>query len=357
MSQGGEKTEKPTWKRLREARSKGQVAKSHDLTSALLLIASVLVLWAAGGYAGGHLASAFGEGLRRAATFEGDLTVASALAFVLDGVRAMAWALAPLFAVLFCAALATAYLQVGPLFAAEALAPNLGRLNPAENFKGKFLSSRPYLELGKTLLKLAVAASVIALTLWDSRADVVRLASQPASRVASFAAALLFEIGLKVGLAFLAIGAADFFLQRYLHLKEMRMTKQEVKEDHKQSYGNPAYKGARRQLHRQILAQSVGAVKKADVVVVNPTHLAVALEYDRATMNAPVVLAKGADLLAEQIRRAAREADVPVVADAPLAQALFELEVEDEIPEQLYEAVAEVLRWVYRLSQEREVKS
>ena len=354
MAQGGEKTEKPTWKRLREARRKGQVAKSRDLTSALLLVASVVVLGIVGRATALQLSAAFRQGILDAVSFKGELDLHSALAFILAGVLAVGWALAPLLSALFFGALLVSYLQVGSVFSFEALTPNLSRLDPASNFQQKFLSSRPYLELIKTLLKLSITAAVILLVLWSVRADVVRLLSQPIQATAFFTASLIFEIGLKVGLAFLLIGAADFFLQRFLHLKDLKMTKQEVKEDYKESHGNPIYKTARRQMHRQILAQSMAAVKTAAVVVVNPTHVAVALKYDRETMNAPSVVAKGAELIAAQIRELARESKVPIAEDVALARALYELEVEDEIPETLYEAVAEVLRWVYSLARERE---
>jgi flagellar biosynthesis protein FlhB len=172
--------------------------------------------------------------------------------------------------------------------------------------------------------------------------------------VAAFTSTIVLEIGLKVGFTFLLLGAADYFLQKFLYLKEMKMTKQEVREEHKETEGNPLVKGARRQIHREILMQGMMvAIKKADAVVVNPTHVAVALRYDRGTMNAPTVVAKGAELMAAHIRQLAKEAGVPIMRDVGLARALYELELEAEVPEELYEAVAVVLRWVYQLAEER----
>jgi flagellar biosynthetic protein FlhB len=159
---------------------------------------------------------------------------------------------------------------------------------------------------------------------------------------------------LKVGIAFLLLGIGDRFLQKFLHLKEMKMTKQEIREEYKETEGNPLIKSARRRIHLEILQQAMmAAVKKADVVVVNPTHVAVALKYDRAQMDAPTVVAKGAELMAAQIREIAEESKVPIIRDVPLARSLYDLEIDALIPEELYEAVAEVLRWVYQMAEER----
>lgn len=354
MSHGGEKTEHPTEKRIRDARRRGQVAKSQDLSAALLMLAAIAVLWLASSYMGSWLSDAIHDQLLHAASFRGPLDRAAALAALWGGVKAMAMTLLPLFAALFMIAALVGYFQVGSIFAFEPVKPNLNKLNPAEGFKQKFLKGRPYLELGKTLLKMAVATLVIGTVLWTARRDIIELMRQPTPRVASYTLSLIFEIGLKVGLAFVALGVADYFLQRFLYLKELRMTKQEVKEEWKETEGNPLYKSVRRQLHREILMQSMmAAVKRADVVVVNPTHVAVALQYDRTTMSAPTVVAKGAELIAARIKELAKESNVPIMRDVPLARALYELDIDAEIPEELFEAVAEVLRWVYQLAEER----
>jgi len=354
MSQGGEKTEKPTEKRLRDSRRKGQVAKSQDLSSSLLLLAAIAVLWLAGRQMGGWLSASMHDQLIFAGGFKGELDKTVALSALFAGTKAMAMALAPLLLVLVAVAALVGYFQVGSIFSFETVKPNLTKLNPGEGFKQKFLKSRPYIELVKTLVKIIIAVSVIGMVLWGARRDVIELTRQPAPLVASFTAALIFEIGIKVGLAFVLLGIGDFFLQRFLHLREMKMTKQEVKEEYKETEGNPLYKSMRRQLHREILMQSImAAVKQANVVVVNPTHVAVALRYDRATMSAPVVVAKGAELIAAKIREIAQASDVPIRRDVPLARALYELEIDDEVPEELYDAVAVVLRWVYEMAEER----
>lgn len=350
----GEKTEQPTEKRLRDARRKGQVSKSQDLSSAMLLLVSIAVLGATGWYMVAKLSTAMSDGIFYAGSFRGKLDRTTVIAPLLLAAQTLLLTLAPLFAASILVALLVNYLQVKSIFAVETLKPNLSKLNPAEAFKQKFLKSRPYIELAKTLVKMTMAAVITGAVLWDARADLINLTTQTIATVASVTARLVLEIGIKVGLGFLALGAADYFLQKFLFLKEMRMSKQEVREEYKETEGNPLIKSARRQIHYEILTQSMAAaVKKADVVIVNPTHVAVALEYNREKMDAPIVVAKGAELMAAQIRHLAAEANVPIMRDVPLARALYELEIEEEISDDLYEAVAVVLRWVYEVAEAR----
>ncbi|MET0649312.1 MAG: EscU/YscU/HrcU family type III secretion system export apparatus switch protein [Pyrinomonadaceae bacterium] len=354
MSQAGQKTEQPTQKRLRDARRKGQVARSHDLSSAVLLVVAVAVLYLAGNHFVGSLSGSMREQLEFAGSYKGSLDQQVALGALFSGVKALALMLAPLFGALVVVALLANYFQVGSVFAFEPVKPNMSKLNPAEGFKQKFMKARPYVELGKTTVKLAVAIIVVGAVLWSARRDVVELTRQPAQTAAAYAIWLIFEVSLKVGVAFLVIGAADYFLQRYFHRRELMMTKHEVKEEYKETEGNPLHKSLRRQRHREILMQAMmAAVRQANVVVVNPTHLAVALRYEREAMGAPTVVAKGAELMAAQIRKLAEESEVPIMRDVPLARALYELEVDEEVPEELYESVAVVLRWVYKLAEER----
>lgn len=355
MSSGtGEKTEQPTDKRLKDARKKGQVAKSQDLTSALLLIAAVAVVWMIGGYIGGILQGTVKDQIEFAATFKGEFTNETAYNVLWRGVSGMFWALTPIFVVVMVFAFLGNYLQIGTLFSAEAISPKFEKLNPVEGFKQKFLKSRSYIELAKTIFKMLITASIAAYVLWAAREDVIRLIEKPADVVAIYTFGLILEICLKIGVTFLILGGADFFLQKFLHRQDMKMTKHEVKEEYKETEGNPLIKAQRRALHREILSQSLAAaVRDADVVMANPTHVAVALKYQRGVSNAPIVTAKGADLIAAQIRQIAMESGVPVKRDIPLARALYELEVDEEIPEELYEAVAVVLQWVYSIAEER----
>ena len=203
----GEKTEHPTEKRLRESRRKGQVSKSQDLTSAVLLLAAVAVLALAGRHVGGALGALMADSLAHGAAFKGELDQTAALAALFKGVTAMAWALAPLFLALFTLAFLVNYLQVGSIFAIETMKPDMNKLNPVEGFKSKFLKPRPYIELAKTIVKIVITTFVIYSVLMKSRQDIVGLTRQQVPAVVFFVSGLVAEIGLKVGLAFLAIGA------------------------------------------------------------------------------------------------------------------------------------------------------
>jgi flagellar biosynthesis protein FlhB len=350
----GEKTEQPTQKRLRDARKKGQVAKSQDLSSAVLLLAAVGLLWLAGNFLGGYALETIREQYQTATTFKGDMSEEVVFSAFGRGLFSFALILTPLFVVVWVFAFAVNYLQVGSIFAPEAVKPKFSELNPAAGFKNKFLKLRPYVELLKTLFKMIITAVVAVWVLWAAREDVVLLGTKPIDEAVAYAFALVVEIGFKIAIVFLILGGIDFFLQRYLHRRDMQMTKHDVKQEYKETEGNPLIKSQRRALHRELLAAGMAAaVQKADVVVANPTHVAVALKYDRGEHNAPVVTARGADLMAAQIRKLARESNIPIARDVPLARALYEIELEEEIPEELFEAVALVLRRVYDLAEEK----
>jgi flagellar biosynthetic protein FlhB len=353
--QTGEKTEKPTNKRLRDARKKGQVAKSQDLSAAVLLLGAVTIIWLMSGLWGAWLMEATKSQITFAATFKGDFTKDVAMGALWEGLKIFLLLVGPLLGVMFIVAFAVNYLQVGSIFSVEPVTPKFSKLNPAEGFKQKFLKMRSYVELLKTVIKLIIVSVVVGWVLWDAQTDLVRLIAQPLEAAITFAFYLLFSILMKVGIAFLLIGGADFFLQYFLHRKELMMTKQEIREEYKETEGNPYIKARRRFLHREIIMQAMAAaVKKADVVVANPTHVAVALSYDKEKMNAPTIVAKGADLMAARIREIAAENNVPIKRDIPLARALYEFEVEDEIPDELYEAVAVVLSWVYEIKDKQQ---
>jgi flagellar biosynthetic protein FlhB len=349
----GEKTEKPTEKRLRDARKKGQVSKSQDLTSALMLLAAVVIFWLGGKIMATNLLQLTQKGIQTAGSFSGEFTRERANELLYQAVIDMGVILAPLFIFMFIGGILFNYVQIGSLFAFEGVKPDLNKLNPAEGFKQKFLKSKSYIELGKTLLKGIITFVVVGLVLYGEIPNIVKLVEQPAAMVVAYLFDLILRIGFYVGILFLGLAVGDFFLQRYLFMNQMKMSKQEVKQEYKESEGDPLIKWMRKNLHREILAQSsIAAVKTADVVVVNPTHVAVALKYDKGEMGAPTVVAKGADLIAKQIREIAKKSDVPMMRDIPLARALYEIDIDAEIPEEMYETVAEVLRWVYTLSEE-----
>ncbi len=350
----GEKTEQPTQKRLKDAKKKGQVAKSQDLSSALLLLTAVGVLWLGGNFLGGVALESIKEQFITASNFSGPVTQEIVFSAFWKGILSFFMILSPLFVVVWVIAFTVNYLQVGSIFATEPIKPKFSKLNPAEGFKNKFLKMRPYVELLKTMFKMAITAVVVGTVLWEAKADIVLLNSQPLDVSIAYTFNLIVEIGFKIGIAFLILGGADYFLQRYLHRRDMKMTKHEVKQEFKETEGNPLIKSQRRAIHREILSEGLAAaVKQADVVVANPTHVAVALKYEKGEDSAPIITAKGADLMAAKIREIAKESKVPITRDIPLARTLYELEVDDEIPEELFEAVAVVLRWIYKMAEEK----
>jgi flagellar biosynthesis protein FlhB len=355
MSQGGEKTEQPTEKRLRDAKKKGQVAKSQDLSAAVLLIVAVVVLWVSSGYIGSTLKELIIKQINFATSFDEKFTAQTANDSLWLIISTILYLLAGIFFAGFIMAFLINYLQVGPLFSTESIKPNFTKLNPAQAFQQKFFKSRPYIEVLKTIIKMIIATVVVGTTLWASRGDLIRLTEHEPQASLAFLSQLFLNIGLKVGIAYLLIGGADFFLQKMLHKQENKMSKKEVKDEYKESEGDPYIKYKRRQIHREIISQSMSSsVKKSSVVVANPTHVAVAIKYERGEDTAPVIVAKGADLMAAKIREIATESDVPIMQNIPLARALFELDIEDEVPEELYETVAVVLKWVY---EQQETKS
>jgi flagellar biosynthetic protein FlhB len=347
-----ERTEEPTPKRLRDARRQGNVWKSRELGGALTLLTAGGVLGAtADSLLEAHLAT-----FRLALAAAGGRVAVSPAAILEASVSLAASAIAPLLVGVVVVGTLASFVQVGPLVAFEAIAWKPERLNPIQALKGLF-SQKRLVELLKSVLIVAIVVGVAWTTLEDGLRGTMALAGRDALSTLRAIGALVRTLLLRVGGAMLAVAVLDVLYQRWRWLRDLRMTKEEVKREHKESEGDPHLKGERERLRREIAAHGVlENVRKADVLVVNPTHLAVALRFDEdSEQNAPEVVAKGMDELAQRMIAAAREAGVPVMHDVALAQGLSELEVGEEIPEALYEAVAAVLRaaWAER---EREVE-
>lgn len=349
-----EKTEKPTWKRLRDAQKKGQVSKSQDFTSALMFIIAIIIFWFGGSILAKTLIALMQKNIERAGNFSGTLNKQMALDYLFQALESLAMVLIPLFLVLFVAALLLNFVQVGAIISFESLKFDFNKLNPAEGFKNKFLKPRPYIELAKTIIKISITFAVTAWVIYSEIYNIPLLIEFSLINVGQYVFWLIFRICIYVGIAFIFIAIADFFLQKLLFLNQMKMSKQEIKQERKDSDGDPMIKSKRRRLHKEILKEtSKKAIQKADVVVVNPTHIAVALKYEGENMEAPTVVAKGMELFAQQIREIAKDAGVPIIRNVPLARELYEIEVDEEIPEELFEIVAEVLQWVYSLQEEK----
>lgn len=352
MAEGGEKTEDPTPKRLRESRQKGQVAKSQDLSAAVLFLAIALLLLTTGGKIRETLSGALIDSIQLALSAPA-LNVESACEMLRDGMRVMFRVLAPFLLVGFVVAGATMYFQVGPLFSMQPLSPQLSKIDPLKGFKSRFFSMQTYIELGKSLVKITIVGVLVYFVLKGALRDIGLTVRHPIETGVILTEKLVHSLVLKVGALFLVVGAADVLLQRHQHLKKLKMSKEEVKREYKQQEGDPMHKHERKRMHQEILQHNmVQDVRKADVLITNPTHLAVAIQYQKGEMGAPQVTAKGERLVAQQMIEVARKYKVPIMRNVPLAHALFALEVGAEIPAELYAAMAEVLNWVYSQREE-----
>lgn len=348
-----ERTEEATGKRRSDARGKGQVARSMDLNSSFMILFGLLLLLVCGQ----NIVNGLAEVTRSFFLRAGSLTPnADSLRLIIAEVAfRLATILGPVVGGLAIIGLGAGYAQVGPLWTLEPLQPKFAKLNPFNGIKKIVISRRSAVEVAKNIAKSFMVGYIAYMALDGVLADTVTLMDGDPSDVMAFMAKASLGVGFKTGIAFLALAVLDFFYQRFEHEKNLKMTKEEVKEESKELEGDPHTRGRIRSIQRKIAYKRMMAdVPKADVVVTNPTHLAVALKYKSGKMSAPRVVAKGAGLIAEKIKQIAREHGIPVVEDKPLARALFKsVEIGDEIPEKLFQAVAQVLAYIYRLRSTR----
>jgi flagellar biosynthesis protein FlhB len=341
-SPSGERTHEPTPRRLEQARRRGQVASSRDLTSAVGFVVTFAVLVFAARGAVGRLVGYLAHGMAAAGRNEGGAPAALGLALGQAGAL-LAWPLAALAA----AALIVGGLQAGGIFALEPLGLDAQRVLPSWR---RVLSAAALLEVGKGLAKVLLVGALAWLTVRQFLRPLAALPGARAQAVLVVLGRTAQTLGGRLALVAVALGIADYAFRRRQHRRSLRMTRAEVHREQRETEGDPRHKAERQRLHRELGEQRMLAdVRKADFVVVNPDHLAIALQYDRQGEEAPVVVARGERLLAERIKEVAREAGIPIYRDVNLARALGELEEGDEIPEALYEAVAEILRVVYGL--------
>ncbi|MFA5596961.1 MAG: flagellar biosynthesis protein FlhB [Pusillimonas sp.] len=343
-----EKTEAATPRRLEKAREEGQVARSRELNTFMLLAGGVAGLW----FMGGELYRTLTGLIRSGMWF--DLRITKDTGVMVEQAANSAWnallVLMPIFALLVILAILSSVSLGGLLFSAKALEPKFSRLNPLSGVKRMF-SAQTLVELLKTLLKAAVIGGIAAWVIWSYRVDMLALMhASPSAAMANGMRLVALCSGLIVA-ALILLVLIDAPWQLYSHLKKLRMSRQDVKQEHKESEGDPHVKGRIRQQQRAMARQRMmSSVPQADVIVTNPTHYAVALKYDDGSGGAPRVLAKGTGLVAARIRMVAEEHKVPLLSAPPLARALHEhVELGQEIPVELYKAVAEVLAWVFQL--------
>jgi flagellar biosynthetic protein FlhB len=352
MANGEDRTETATPRRRSEARKKGQVARSTDLSSILVLLGLLLAIHSFGGASGQILKNTI-EG---AFTHLDDTQLSVPLVMQHGGrmLLALAQAVGPLILTAMLLGTVVNLAQTGPIWAPTALQPDFNRLNPLTGFQ-RFVSTQALVTLAKSLYKLGIIGYIAFVTIRSSYPQLVMTTRLDVPQAVSLVGDVAYRMAVRVTVAMLVLAALDYFYQRYTHEKSLRMTKEEVKQEFKQLEGSPQLKARIRARQRQIAKKRMMAeVPTADVVITNPTHFAVALKYDPKKHTAPILVAKGMDLLALKIRELAQANDVPIVENPPLARALCkQVELGREIPADLYEAVAEVLAFVYQINQRR----
>ncbi|HZK42817.1 MAG TPA: flagellar biosynthesis protein FlhB [Syntrophomonadaceae bacterium] len=346
----GEKTEPATPKKREEARKKGQVFKSTDLNSAVILLAGSVIIFVMFPYMVDLLSD-----FTRLYILERrvvDFNIVYVHKLLIEVLILLGKMLFPIFLTTFVTALIITYLQVGVVFSADPLTPKLERLNPIEGFK-KIFSKRAIVELTKSLLKISVTGYIVYLVFKKYLYIFPRFVDMELAETIMTLSSIVFEIALKVGVFFIIVGILDYIYQLYEHEKSLKMSKYDVKQEYKQIEGDPYIKSRQKQIQREAaMRRMMTEVPKADVVITNPTHFAVALKYDSDTMDAPTVLAKGQDFMALKIREVAEQHDVIIMENPPLARTLYyALDIGTQVPEELYQAIAEVLAFVYKQKQ------
>ncbi len=343
----GERTEAPTPRRRQEAREQGQVARSQDLPAAVLLLGCVVALNVLGPHILSTLLETYSSLLGSGAARPEEVT--RLLPMVL---KSMAMVTLPilLLAVVFVTAANLA--QVGWLVSAQPLMPDLNRLNPINGLQ-KLLDLQALVRLGLGIAKMAAVAVVAGLTLWQVRHGILYSAHLGAGALLGYSGQIIYTLCLRLAVALLVLAIIDYAWQRWQHEQDLKMSKEEVKEEFRRMEGDPMIKHRRRQVQQQLARQRMRYdVPKADVVITNPTELAIAIRYEAETMSAPRVVAKGQGYMAAMIRQIASEHGIPIIERKPLARALYKtVEVGQEIPREFYQAIAEVLAYVYDITQ------
>ncbi len=337
----GEPTEEPTPKRLRESRQKGQIARSAELSGFVVFAAAAGALLITGAGLAASLVRFTRDCLRGAPHYAPE----AAWTVLREGVWTLAATVGPILAAAVVAAILVGAVQAGGLWTWKPLLPQLGRLDPLKGLK-QLVSLRKVVDLARLLVGIAALAAVVYMTLTEALGAVLRLTGARPEIIAREVLRWSTTLAWRGGLVLAGAAAVDYAVQRHRHRKDQMMTKEEVRREHKESEGDPQHRAERKRLHREISEHDmVEQVRKADFVVANPTHIAVALRYDASRGDsAPQVVARGQRLVAERIKQVARQAGVPIVHDVPLARALADLSLGDEIPDALYEAVAALLR-------------
>jgi flagellar biosynthetic protein FlhB len=347
----GEKTEEPTPHKLQEARKKGQISKSKDLTAACLVMISFFTLKGAGTFIWGNMVN-FSYEVYEYIPLE--ITVSVAGYLLMNTMWLILKCLFPLFLANMLVALIVESVQVGFLLSFEPLMPKLEKLNPIEGMK-KFFSLKQYVELLKSIVKMIAVIGLLYLAIKEEFFMVVIAQQLTLWQVMAFTGDIVMKVVVRVGILYLFIALLDYFYQRYEYIKGMKMSKKEIKDEYKRLEGDPLIKQRQRDAQRQMSqSRQMGAVPSADVVVTNPIYLALAIQYTANKMKAPTIVAKGKRLVAAEIRKIAEENKIPIVENKPLAREIYDLvEIGSTVPPKFYKAVAEILAFVYNLKKKR----
>lgn len=353
--EGGEKTEPATAKKLNDAREEGKVAKSKELTSAFDLVVLFLVLKIFISYLGDKLTGIFTAVYGGIAEFievnRTGITSQAIAAFFMKMILNWMLIVLPFFIFGVIVTLLISIYQVGWKVTTKPLKPKFDKFNPINGFK-RILSKDSLVELLKSIIKIGLIFFVTYSQVKNHQNELFILYDLELNRAIVLIGSLILDTGLRIALVYMIVGVADFMYQKHKFNEDMKMTKQEVKDEYKNSEGDPAVKGQQKQRMREASQRRMmQAVPKADVVITNPTHLAVALQYEGIERSAPIVVAKGEDYLAQKIKEVAREHHIQIVENKPLARMLFHnVELGEEIPPELYQSVAEVLAVVYKMN-------
>jgi flagellar biosynthetic protein FlhB len=351
-SSGQEKTEAPTSRRIEEARKKGDVAKSMEVPSAAVLLVGLLTLYYSSDFMLRHcllLIRYYLGNLHTITITPNNMTMLTRETMLQTGIL-----VAPVMGAIFLAALIANYAQVGILFTTEKLTPKFDKIDPFQGL-ARLFSKQALANVVKSVGKLFIIGYVSYTEVMKALPGILPLMDQEPILILGFMGRIAFWIFLKSALIIAILAAMDYAFQRWQFMEKMKMTKQEIKDEAKQTEGDPHVKGRIRAIQMQMARQRMMAeVPKADVVITNPTRLAIALRYDTLAMAAPMVLAKGAGVIAQKIREIAEEHGIPLVEDKPLARALYKsVGLNETIPENLFQTVAEVLAYVYSIKRKK----
>lgn len=347
----GEKTEKATPKKRQDARKKGQVLKSQDVTSAFVLLAIFMYLLVMGSYLRENLLTFFRETFTHTVLIE-SISVESVMEMFKDILVEMAIILLPIMAIAMIVAVAANFFQFGLLFTTETLKFDLKKIDPIKGFK-RIFSMRAIIELLKSILKISFIGTVTTVIIILNLSDVLSLSFKTPGDSLTTIAKLTVLMGLTASVVLAFIAVLDYFYQKFDYEKNLRMSKQDIKDEYKNTEGDPLIKSKIKQRQREMaMRRMMQEIPNADVVITNPTHYAIALKYDDATMEAPKVVAKGTDYVAQKIKLIAKEHDIVMVENRPLARAMYDqVQIDQRIPDEFFKAVAEVLAYVYRIKQ------